>query len=161
MAENGPNNVNRYGIIAETLRNGADLARRHPLRATLGVLPVIIVIGAVILNNQYLQPIRMEEARVQGLARATATAIATENLMRDYSETGGVDLLRRQESYHVSPRGSARLAKDKSELLDNAWVRIKRESNCQPTETLVLPETAGEYPWSRTRPETYVVRVAC
>lgn len=162
VAENGESRRLIPADVGRGIRLGANWVRRNPILA--GVYFLILSIGPVYqgVDAHFFAPGRRDEAAERASAQATATAVAVDSLNRDYSETGGVDIVRQQESYLVIPRGSARLAGSEGALIDNAWARVKKDSGCQPSETVILPEVPGEHPWDRVvAPKSYLIRINC
>lgn len=165
VAENGDSRRLTPADVVTGVRRGVSWVIQHPKESLIwgGFYTLIAAtpIGSSIYSN-WEAPIRKAEAEARESAQATATAVVLADLTRDYNETGGVDITRQQESYLVIPRGSARIAGSEGALLDSAWARVKKDSGCQPSETIILPEVPGAHPWDRLiAPKSYVVRISC
>lgn len=146
--------------ITQPVRSLFRYARENP-RETVAFGAFMLAIGSMGIFIPTLGERSNQQFAERAAAQATATALAAEDLRRDYSETGGINLIRQRESYLVSLRASSSLAASDSELLDIAWARIRQESGCQPVETFIQPEISGHPLPPPGTPKSIVVRISC
>lgn len=165
VAENGNQKGLTPADIGHAVGRGINWVRENPrISLAYGAFGTLIFASATVPKIIYTirQPAMEAEKQARIAAEATATQTAIDLVTRDYEQTRGVDIVRQKESYAVTLRESARLAPSEAALIDNAWARVRSDSGCQPTETIILPAVPSPQIWDAPKaPKTYVIRIHC